>query len=50
MKVKLSDLLEGMEFQNDQNEAWLNVKTGKIVLLSEDVTSASEGEELDPAD
>lgn len=45
MKVKLSEILEGLEFQNGENQAYLNVKTGEVVFLTEDVIAAAEDDE-----
>ncbi len=46
MKVKLSEILMGMEFSNTDNGAFLNIKTGEVVLVSDpDITG--EDEEFD---
>ena len=39
MKVKLSEILMGIEFRNTENSAFLNLKTGEVVFLSDpDIT------------
>lgn len=42
MKVKLSDILEALEFANLASSAYVNLKTGKVVALTEDDISAAE--------
>ena len=49
MKVKLSDILVGMESQSDESEAWLNVKTGEVIRLGQEEIDAGEDGD-DPAD
>lgn len=37
MKVKLSDILEAMEFQSEFSHPYLNKETGDIVYVTEDI-------------
>jgi len=47
MKVKLSSIVEGIEFQTDEAESYLNIKTGEVVLFTnEEIRAAEEGEDL----
>ena len=34
-KVKLEDILDGIEFQTDESTAYLNKTTGKVILISD---------------
>ena len=45
MKVDFNAILEVMEFQNDKNTGYLNVKTGDVVVLSDEVVRAAEEED-----
>lgn len=48
IKVKLSDILEGMEMQSLDNMALLNTKTGNVVhLMREFLTQAEDIESFD---
>mgnify|MGYP006302984517 CR=1 FL=1 len=48
-RAKLSAILEGLEFQNDQTHGWVDRRTGEVVMLSdEEIAAADEGD--DPAD
>jgi hypothetical protein len=42
MKVNLSKILEALEFINSENAAYVNVKNGEVVLLSDSDISAAE--------
>jgi len=42
MKVQLSDIIEALEFTNSENAAYVNLKSGEIVILSESDMSAAE--------
>ncbi len=47
MKVKLSEILEGLELANSEITAYVNIKTGQVVLLSdEDVREAEKNEDI----
>ena len=43
-RVKLSDLIEGMEFQSDEISIYLNRKTGAVISITDDEFSAAENE------
>ncbi|WP_147532281.1 UPF0158 family protein [Bacillus marasmi] len=45
MKVKLEDIIEGIEMQSEENRAYLNLKTGGVVYVSLDELSMAEEEE-----
>jgi len=45
IKVKLEDIVEGMEFQFDESNAYLNKNTGKVVLISDEEFQAVEDDE-----
>lgn len=48
MRVKLDDILEGMEFQSEESYSYLNCETGEIVYVSREVLGmAEDGEEGD---
>lgn len=48
VKVKIEDILEGMEAQSYENRVFLNEKTGEVVLvLQEFLTSAKDEEPFD---
>ena len=44
-RVKLDDIIEGLEAQSDENCAFLNKKTGEVVLISEEEQRAAEDDE-----
>lgn len=37
VKIKLSDLVDAIEFHSDLSESFINLKTGEIVLISDDI-------------
>lgn len=41
-RVKLSDIIEGMEFQSDESRSFLNKKTGEVVLMTDYAMRAAE--------
>jgi hypothetical protein len=43
--VKLSDIIEGMEFQSDESSSFLNKKTGEVVLMTDYAMQAAEDDE-----
>lgn len=48
MKVKLRDVVDGLEMQADEMTAYLNKRTGELVpTTSEDLSAAEEEEDLD---
>jgi hypothetical protein len=44
-RVKLSEILEGMEFQSDESSSFLNVRTGEVVLMTDYAMRAAEDDE-----
>ncbi len=44
-QVKLSDIIEGMESQSDEGSAYLNKKTGEVVIILDEEFRAAEDEE-----
>lgn len=36
IRVKLYDIIEGMEFQSDESTSYLNKSTGKVITISEE--------------
>lgn len=43
MKVKLSEILTEMELSNSENGAYLDLKNGRVITLSQSEISAAEG-------
>jgi len=46
-KVKLADLMEALDFQFDEQETLINITTGEIFFLRNEVLSIVENEETD---
>ena len=44
-RVKLSDIIEGMQFQSDESSSFLNNKTGEVVLMTDYAMQAAEDDE-----
>ena len=44
-KVKLSSIVEGIEFQCDESQSYLNKKTGEVVLIEDEEMRAVESNE-----
>ena len=44
-RVKLSDILDGMESQSDESSSFLNKKTGEVVLMTDYAMRAAEDDE-----
>jgi hypothetical protein len=42
LRVKLSDLIEGMDFQSDERSAFLNLNTGEVVSITDEELRAAE--------
>ena len=49
MKVQLNDVIEALEITNSENAAYVNLKSGEIVILSDSDMSAAE-DDLDIED
>jgi hypothetical protein len=43
-QVKLSDLIEGMDFQSDERSAFLNLTTGEVVSVTDEELRAVEND------
>ena len=43
--IKLSDLVEGMDFQSDERSAFLNLTTGEVVSVTDEELRAAENDE-----
>ena len=44
-RVKLSEIIEGLEFQSDESSSFLNTKTGEVVLMTDYAMRAAEENE-----
>jgi hypothetical protein len=48
LHVKLTDIIEGLEFQSDERFAYLNTLTGEVVsVITEELQAAEEGHPLE---
>ena len=47
VKVKLMDIIDDIDFQTDYDQSYLNIKTGKVVRISDEEFSYAEGEDDD---
>ncbi|MHC4104325.1 MAG: UPF0158 family protein [Planctomycetota bacterium] len=47
IRVKLDEIIEGLEFQSDESSSFLDKTTGKVVLISEYQMCAAEDDEPD---
>src|SRR5215470_15566188 len=45
LRVKLSDIVEGLEFQADESFSYLNTATGEVVSVTTEELRAAENEE-----
>src|SRR6516164_4946604 len=45
LRVKLSDILEGMDFQSDEQSSFLNLTTGDVVSITDEELRAAENDE-----
>src|SRR5262245_66001362 len=45
VQVKLSDLIEGMDFQSDERSSFLNLTTGEVVVITDEELRAAEHDE-----
>ena len=46
IRVKMDDIIEGLEFQSDESSSFLNTKTGEVVLINDYEMQAAEDDEL----
>ena len=44
-RVKLTDVIDGLETQSDESSSYLNKKTGEVVLISDEELNAAEDDE-----
>ena len=44
LRVKLSDLIEGMDFQSDEQSSFLNLTTGEVVSVTDEELCAAEND------
>jgi hypothetical protein len=44
LRVKLSDLIEGMDFQSDECSSFLNLTTGEVVSVTDEELRAAEND------
>ena len=45
LRVKLSDLIEGMDFQSEERSSFLNLTTGEVVSITDEELRAAENDE-----
>jgi len=45
IQVKLQDILEGMDFQSDEQSSFLNLTTGAVVAITDEELRAAEHDE-----
>jgi hypothetical protein len=45
LRVKLSDIVEGLEFQSDERSSFLNLTTGEVVSITDEELRAAENNE-----
>jgi len=45
IRVKLDDIIEGLEFQSDESSSFLNKKTGEVALMTDYAMRAAEDDE-----
>ena len=45
IRVKLNDIIEGLEFQSDESSWFLNKKSGEVVLMTDYAMRAAEDDE-----
>ncbi len=45
IRVKLDEIIEGLEFQSDESSSYLDKTTGKVVIISDYEISAAEDDD-----
>ena len=45
IRVKLNDIIEGLEFQSDERHSFLDKRTGEVVSISDEEMQAAEDDE-----
>ncbi len=43
--VKLTDIIEGMDFQSDEGRSYLNTATGEVISITDETLRAAEADE-----
>ena len=47
MEIKLAAIVEGIEFQSDESQSFLNLATGEVVIFTDDeIDAATSGENI----
>ena len=49
LRVKLSDIVEGSDFQSDERSSFLNLTTGDVVAITDEEIRAAENDAIIPA-
>ena len=47
IRVKLEDIIQGMEFQSDESTSYLNKNTGEVVTISEEEFGAAKDNNIE---
>ena len=48
IRLKLNDIIEGLEFQSDESSSFLDKTTGKVVLISDyEISAAEDGDPIE---
>ena len=48
IRVKLNEIIEGLEFQSDESSSFLDKTTGKVVLISDyEISAAEDGDPIE---
>ena len=50
LPIQISDIIEALEMQSDNIRAYLNIKTGEIVTVTDEELALNEGELFDTLD
>ena len=45
IRVKLDDIIEGLECQSEESHSYLDKRTGKVILISDEELCAAENDE-----
>ncbi|MFZ2148196.1 MAG: UPF0158 family protein [Sedimentisphaerales bacterium] len=45
IRIKLNDIIEGLEFESDERNSFLDKKTGEVVSISDEEMQAAEDDE-----
>ena len=48
VRIKLDSIIEGLEFQSDEGQSYLNKKTGEVIFITdEEMRAAEDGDPMD---